>query len=119
MAKTTEKKAETAKGKKGVGWRYCTSCEHSTKGPRSEQCAKCGEPFPVGKTTKPRAAVAKQLDLESALPLVNAMGGSKALQTAIDAYRKAEESLKQLGGVDRAEALHAKLEELRAVLGKG
>ena len=118
MAKTPEAKAETVKGKKGVGWRYCTQCEHSTKGPRSEKCGKCGEAFPVGKTTRPKTPVAKQLDLESALPLVNAMGGSKALQTAIDAYRKAEETLKQLGGVDRAEALHAKLEELRAVLGK-
>lgn len=46
------------------------------------------------------------------------MGGSEALQTAIDAYRKAEATLQQLAGVDRAEELHAKLEELRAVLAK-
>ncbi len=118
MAKKTEASANVVKGKKGVGWRYCTQCEHSTKGPRSEKCGKCGEAFPVGKTTRQTKTPIAKLDLETALPLVNEMGGSKALQTAIDAYRKAEATLKVLGGVDNAEALHAKMELLRAVLGK-
>ena len=119
MAKTA---SETlVKGRKGVGWRYCSACDCSTKGPRSTKCEKCGVPFPV-KTPKapgqPKGTVAKQLDLEAALPLVNEMGGVKALQTAIEAYRKAEATLAQIGGVENAEALHAKLELLRTVLGK-
>ena len=108
-----------AKKNKPGPQKECPGCKKMVHA-RTKNC-ECGHTFEYAvKTTKPaKATVAKQLDLESALPLVNSMGGVKALQTAIDAYRKAEATLQQLGGVDRAEALHVKLEELRAVLGKG
>ena len=48
-ATATADKKETAKGKKGIGWRYCPECDHSTKGPRSTECANCGKEFPQAK----------------------------------------------------------------------
>jgi hypothetical protein len=94
----------------------CPKC-HTMVHARKTTCD-CGHTFEF-KGKPPKTNKGKPvIDLETALPLVNEMGGVKALQTAIDAYRKAETTLKQIGGVENAEALHAKLELLRAVLGK-
>jgi hypothetical protein len=85
MAKTTAKTTTptTAKGKKGVGWRYCEKCDTSTKGPKSATCGKCGEPFPVkakakGKRGRNKAgagATAMGDTLTAAVSLVRSAGG--------------------------------------------
>lgn len=49
-APTTEK-SEVVKGRVGKGYRYCESCDYSTKGARSATCGNCGAEFPKKEKT--------------------------------------------------------------------
>jgi hypothetical protein len=101
MAKTTEAKAVTEKGKKGVGWRHCESCDYSTKGPRSTKCGKCGVDFPP-----PKAKAGKKTAKRK---------GKRAPSPNSDTLSAAIGLVKSAGGFDRAKAILAELEQVKGL----
>ena len=108
-----------AKKAKGGPQKECPKCKASVHA-RSKACS-CGYEFEFKVKTDKVKTVKTQsslVDLHTALPIIQAMGGVKALQTAIDAIRKAESTVDKLGGVEKAEALLKEIETLRTVLGK-
>ena len=54
-------------------------------------------------------------DLETAIGLVKAMGGTKALRKALDAYQEVCRPIDALDGPERAREILTQLEELRTL----
>ena len=96
MAKSAEPKVVTEKGKKGIGWRHCESCDYSTKGPRSTKCGKCGADFPAPKAKAGRKG--KRAPSPNSDPLSAAIG-----------------LVKSAGSFDRARELLTELEQVKGL----
>lgn len=103
--------AETRKGKVGTGWRYCQKCNYSTKGARSENCAKCGEAFPKRKARK-KATPAGPAGVALEGPLTSAKPEGPTDLTLALAYAR------QAGGLSNAEWALQQLREMRRELGE-
>jgi hypothetical protein len=98
--KTAEVKAVTEKGKKGVGWRYCADCDHSTKGPKSTKCGSCGKAFPASQARKKANGKRKPKATPTAPP---------------DTLTAAIGLVKAAGGFDRARAILTELEQVKGL----
>lgn len=94
--------AEVKKGKVGPGWRYCSECDHSTKGPRSEKCGKCGTAFTKGKKAVATATQSKATS-DRILANLDRTGQPSNQELAI-------EFAKRLGGISEAKEALADLE---------
>ena len=107
----------TVMAKKGGPQKECPKCKAKVHA-RTRKC-KCGHVFTFKvKEPKTKELFGAKIDLHKALPIIDKMGGVKGLKSAVDAYHKAQDALKEVGGVDSAVDLLEEIETLRAVLGK-
>ncbi|MCY2995590.1 MAG: hypothetical protein NTY19_48230 [Planctomycetota bacterium] len=108
MVKKKEKLEVTetvASGRKGIGWRHCEACHHSTKGARSIVCGKCGQPFPFKAAGEKKFAIAqKELNFGETVELLAKVkkyaedfGGIEKFAQMVCSL---EEITRQTGGVD-------------------
>ena len=95
----------------GPGLKQCPSCKKFV-GAVSHKCANCGKDIP----TKPKGKSSKkpnQEGLEQYIETVKGMGGLAKLEKAIADYEKVAKPINDLGGLDNAKAVLAKLEEIK------
>lgn len=109
-------KATVVKGRKGAGFRYCPACDHSTTGPRSTNCAKCGKAF---ETTKPKT---KTTTAKTPSPLLAVQATVEAIQdlgglAEVERMIEAADRLAKLGGLAEAKQAVEVIRGLSDLLG--